>query len=76
MKDWIIDEWRHGWKFYSVWLSACVVALPSLYDMLQVAGYLGDGSPLPDGLKWAVRTIGIAAIVVRFVKQQKPDAAQ
>jgi hypothetical protein len=73
MEKWLIDDWKHGWKFYSTWLAELVAALPSLYDALAAAGYLGGESPLPDSLKWVIRAIGIAAICVRFIKQKKPD---
>lgn len=72
VKDHIIDDWHHGWRFYSNWLAALVVALPSLYDALQMAGYVGGPGHLPDSLKWLIRIAGLLAIIVRFIKQHKP----
>ena len=70
----IVENWKQGWKFYSVWAFAVLSALPDLFNMLRDAG-LFTSDQLPDGLAWTIRIIAVAGLVSRFVSQKKPDGA-
>jgi hypothetical protein len=78
MLDWIkahiIDDWPHGWTFYTNWFYGTGIALPQLYNLLAASGHLGGDTPLPGWLKWCLSTAGVLGILLRFVKQHKPDA--
>ena len=68
----LIEDWRQAWRFYSVWAFAVLAALPELYNLLQAAGLLDDGS-IPPVAAWSVRAIAIAGIVSRFIRQKRPE---
>lgn len=72
ISDHIIDDWRHGWRYYSVWAYACLGALPSLYDLLAATGWFGALDDAPGALAWTVRALAVAGIVIRFVRQHRP----
>lgn len=68
----LIEGWKEGWKFYSVWGYALLLALPDIYSALASFGAFDD---LPQQAAWAIRTISAAGIVLRFVSQAKPEGA-
>lgn len=68
----LIENWRQAWRFYSVWAMAVLAALPDLYNMLLAAGLL-EADAIPPLAAWSIRIVAIAGIVVRFVKQKRPE---
>lgn len=68
----LIEGWKQGWKFYSVWGYAVLLALPDVYNALAAFGAFDD---LPQQATWAIRTISAAGIVLRFVSQSRPEGA-
>lgn len=69
MKLKLIDNWKEGWKFYSTWAIAALMALPDLYNMLAAAGVF---NAMPESAQWAVRGGAALALISRFVNQNKP----
>jgi hypothetical protein len=64
-----IEDWRDGWKFYTTWGYAILIAFPDLYNLaspyLEVEG-------MPSAAAWGMRAVAVAGLVVRFVNQKKP----
>lgn len=67
----LIENWRQGWKFYSVWLFALVAAFPDLYMAVVAMGWL-DSADVPKQLVWALRGLGVVGVFARFVSQTRP----
>ncbi|WP_223621166.1 hypothetical protein [Lysobacter sp. ESA13C] len=67
----LIENWREGWRFWSTWAFALLVAAPEAYPALQALGLLEPGA-LPAPFAWAVRGIAAAGFVARFICQNKP----
>jgi hypothetical protein len=68
----IIENWRHAWRYYSVWAMAVLVALPDLYNALLAAGLL-EAEAMPPLASWSIRIVAIVGLVVRFIKQKRPE---
>lgn len=72
-----IDEWRSGWRFWSVRMQAMAVAVGAALtvlpgEMAQLWASLPPEarSALPPGVgRWAPVVLGLGAIVARFLKQ-------
>lgn len=70
MKLQLIDGWKQGWKFYSVWGYAVLLALPEIYTALS---HFGAFDQMDAHTAWVIRTISAAGLVLRFVSQSKPE---
>lgn len=68
----LIQNWRKGWKFYSVWAYALILALPELYSQLMYSGVIDMYDPPP--YVNVLRVIAFVGLVLRFVDQSKPGA--
>lgn len=68
----IINSWKEGWKFYSVWLFAVIAALPDLLNTLSAAGLLNIDE-MGEATAWIIRAVAIIGIASRFVSQKKPE---
>lgn len=70
----VVDNWRSGWKWWSVRLGV----LSTLFGFIMaIVEYEAIASPLfgfiPRWLIWPfVSLVAIGAILLRFVKQDKP----
>lgn len=69
----LIENWKQGWKFYSVWLFAIVAAMPDLYMAVVAMGWL-DSPGVPAQLVWTLRGLGVVGVFARFISQTKPKA--
>lgn len=59
-------------KQYSTWALAAILAAPELYQMAALTGMLNDTS-MPDSIMTPIRIVAGIGLVLKFVKQQKPD---
>lgn len=74
MKLRLIDNWRHGWKFWSVILGALGTIAGCADLLLPVWNMLPDDvrAILPaDTLRLIGAALWVLALVARFVKQEK-----
>lgn len=71
----LIDDWRNGWRFYSTWAFAALLAAPDAYTALQSLGLLSEGA-LPPAAAWLVRGLALVGIAARFLQQAKPKDPQ
>lgn len=65
----LVEDWKHAWRYYSVWAMAVLAALPDLYNLLAAGGVF---EAMPEPAKWAVRGGAALALFGRFVHQNKP----
>lgn len=59
-------------KQYSTWALAAILAAPELYQMAALSGMLTD-SAMPDHIMTPIRIVAGIGLVLKFVKQQKPE---
>ena len=71
IKPQLVDNWRQGWRFFSVWVFGFVAAFPDIYTAVVAMGWL-DSPDVPTVVVWAFRCMGVAGIVARFIDQTKP----
>lgn len=67
----IIDGWKRGWKFYSVWAYTVLIASPDLYAAGVAYGLITPGE-VPSGMSLAIRVIATVGLISRFIAQGKP----
>lgn len=72
MKLRLVDDWRNGWRFYSTWAFALLLAAPDAYSGLQALGLL-DAPGIPLAFANLVRGLAVLGTLARFVRQQKPE---
>lgn len=70
MKMQLVANWRDGWKFYSAWGLAVLIALPELYPAL--AALMGWTVDVPTAFARLIQITGAITLILRFVKQVKP----
>jgi len=68
----LIDKWQEGWKLYSAWAWAFVLALPDLYNGMATMGWLDSMADTPNTLKWIIRGAAVVGLASRFISQTKP----
>lgn len=69
MTRWLVEDWRQGLTWASVWAAAALVFLQLLQE--QVLPLIGFAIP-PAWMPWVNAGVGLAIIVARFLKQSAP----
>lgn len=67
----IIENWRQGLKFYSVWIFALIALLPDAYSAVVSLG-LFEGVDAGSTERLIARGLAVVGIGSRFIKQAKP----
>lgn len=67
---WIVDEWKHLWKSFSVWALLLIGAAPDIYSGVAALGWLDDEG-VPPAFIWTLRILAALGIAGRFVKQRQ-----
>lgn len=71
----LIDDWKRGYLYLSAWGIAVLGAWPDIYNAILASGFL-SGDTAPEALTWGGRVLAIAALVGRFVKQNRPATSR
>lgn len=66
MKLHIVENWRSGWRWFSVWAFAVIVFLATTPLPPEVVAILPK--PLADNL---VTVVAVCGLVLRFINQSK-----
>lgn len=66
----LIDDWRRGWRLFSVQLFALVALFPDIYDGIAALGWIDQ---LPEQARWCIRVLGAAGIAARVIKQRPKE---
>lgn len=75
----LIENWKQGWRLWSVCWAAAIALLPELLYQLAVA--LGEILPalsavvvtnLPPWLRATLATLGVIGVAARLVRQHLP----
>lgn len=62
----MVDDWRHAWRWLSVWFAAALLALDEIaHHLPEVTEYLPK--------RW-VSVLAVAILVGRVIRQAKPAA--
>lgn len=66
----LVRDWRAGWRYYSTWAFALLLAAPDLYQLLIV---WHGWDQIPPQAAWLIRSIALVGLVARFVAQHRPE---
>ena len=71
----LIDEWRHCWKLYSVWIFAFLMAAPELYNAAISAGLISQ-EQVPGVFSKLMSLVSFVGLVSRVVSQKKATISE
>ncbi len=77
LQEHVIDEWREGWRFWSVRIQALAVAAGTVFaalpnELAQIWASLPPelrAAMPPAVVRWLPILLGLSAIAARFLKQ-------
>ena len=61
----LVDDWRTGWKWFSVYGMGAIAMLPELYSNADFLQYLLTEAQF----RHVMASLGLLALISRFVKQ-------
>lgn len=65
--NWIVDEWRHAWKWLQVQLGALIAIAPEVYNAFD---QVQDAIPMPV-FRHAMAVMGVLVIVNSLRRKAK-----
>ena len=69
----MIAQWKHAWKFTSVWVFLVIGAFPDIYNAVIAAGLHDE---IPESAKMYLRGLAVIGIALRLIKQNFDKAVK
>lgn len=66
VKDWLVKDWKNGWKWFSNWAFVLVVVLATEPLPPELVAMLPDVAQ-----KYLIQIVAIAGLILRFVGQSR-----
>lgn len=70
IREMFVDDLSKWWKMWSVWIFGLIGVLPDAYNAVATMGWIDE---VPGAIKWPIRGLAAAGVILRLMRQRKPD---